>query len=306
MNWNQILEKSWHYLVKRRYLIWLGGLAALTEGGSIYSGSNYSTSGKELENSANFQEVMSVVTSWVSSHLTEITIVLVALFLIGLIILYISYSARAGLIHGVNVLEIGKDSNFHQDFEAGKSFFWRFLGLRILIAITLILILVLLILSFIGVFVLAVSYSAWLMLPIALLCIPAVFGFVLLAVYLSLASALAERFIVIKNLPIIESIDRAIHLVREKIAVVVVAWLINLVINIVTGITYLVLIVIPVVISIVLGSIAYLIGKEVGLLIVIPLGIILIFAVSLLARGIFTTYLSAYWTIIYKRLVESS
>lgn len=306
MNWNQILEKSWHYLVKRRYLIWLGVLAALTEGGSIYSGSNYSTSGKDLENSANFKEAMSVVTSWVSSHLTEITIVMVALFLIGLIILYISYSARAGLIHGVNVLEAGKDSNFHKDFEAGKSFFWRFLGLRILIAITLMLILVLLILSFIGAFVLAGSYSAWLVLPIALLCIPAVFGFVLLAVYLSLASALAERFIVIKNLPVIESIDKAIHLVREKIAVVVVAWLINLVINIVTGIAYLILIVIPVVISIVFGSIAYLIGKDVGLMIVIPLGIILILAVSLLAQGIFTTYLSAYWTVIYKRLVESS
>ena len=306
MNWNQILEKSWHYLVKRRYLIWLGVLAALTEGGSIYSGSNYSTSGKDLENSANFKDAMSVVANWVSSHLTEITIVMVALFLIGLIILYISYSARAGLIHGVNVLEAGKDSNFHKDFEAGKSFFWRFLGLRILIAITLTLILVLLILSFIGAFVLAGSYSAWLILPVALLCIPAVFGFVLLAVYLSLASALAERFIVIKNLPIIESIDKAIHLVREKIAVVMVAWLINLVINIVTGIAYLILIVIPVVISIVFGSIAYLIGKDVGLMIVIPLGIILILAVSLLAQGIFTTYLSAYWTIIYKRLVESS
>ena len=306
MNWNQILEKSWHYLVKRRYLIWLGVLAALTEGGSIYSGSNYSTSGKDLENSANFKEAMSVVANWISSHLTEITVVMVALFLIGLIILYISYSARAGLIHGVNVLEAGKDSNFHKDFEAGKSFFWRFLGLRILIAITLTLILVLLILSFIGAFVLAGSYSAWLILPIALLCIPAVFGFILLAVYLSLASALAERFIVIKNLPIIESIDKAIHLVREKIAVVVVAWLINLVINIVTGIAYLILIVIPVVISIVFGSIAYLIGKDVGLMIVIPLGIILILAVSLLAQGIFTTYLSAYWTIIYKRLVESS
>lgn len=126
MNWNQILEKSWHYLVKRRYLIWLGVLAALTEGGSIYSGSNYSTSGKDLENSANFKEAMSVVTSWVSSHLTEITIVMVALFLIGLIILYISYSARAGLIHGVNVLEAGKDSNFHKDFEAGKASFGAF------------------------------------------------------------------------------------------------------------------------------------------------------------------------------------
>lgn len=306
MNWNQIIEKSWHYLVKRRYLIWLGVLAALTEGGSIYSGSNYSISGKNFENSANFKEAMSVVTNWVSSHLTEIIIVLVALLLIWIIVLYISYSARAGLIHGVNVLEAGKDSNFHQDFEAGKSFFWRFLGLRILIDITLMLILVLLILSFIGAFVLATSYSAWLILPIALLCIPAVFGFVLLAVYLSLASALAERLIVIKNLPIIESIDKATHLVREKIAVVVVAWLINLVINIVAVIACLVLIIIPVVISIVLGSIAYLIGKNVGLMIVIPLGIILILAVSLLVKGIFTTYLSTYWTVVYKRLVESS
>jgi len=306
MNWNQILEKSWHYLVKRRYLIWLGVLAALTEGGFIYSGGNYRTSGKDLENSANFKEIMSVVASWVSSHLMEITIVVIALFLIRLIILYISYSARAGLIYGVNVLEAGKDSNFHQDFEAGKSFFWRFLGLRILIVITLMLIQVLLILSLIGAFVLASSYSAWLILPIALLCIPVVFGFVLLAVYLSLASALAERFIVIKNLPIIESIDKAIHLVREKIAVVVIAWLIYLVINIVSGIACLILIVIPVVISIIFGSIAYLIGKDVGLMIVIPLGIVLILTVNLLAQGIFTTYLSAYWTIIYKRLVESS
>jgi hypothetical protein len=307
MNWNQILEKSWYYLTRRRYLIWFGVLAALTEGArGYYSGLNYNFSGSGNESSERFKESFVVFANWASTYSAEILIVLVAIFLISLIILYISYSARASLIYGVNILEEGKEGGFHKEFEAGRKFFWRFLGLRLLIAITLILILILVVLAFIGAFVLAANASLWLILPITLLCVPAIFGFTLLAVYLSLASALAERYIVIKNLPIIESIDNAIHLVRKKIGSVVIAWLINLVINLVIGIAYLVLIAVPVVFFIVLGSVSYLIGKELGLMIIIPLAALVIMAISLLAQGIFTTYLSVYWTLVFKKLSVDS
>lgn len=305
MNWSQILEKSWRYLVGHRYLVWLGVLAALTTGGTSFSGVNYKTSNKQFENSEQFRQAIAMATNWLNAHSTEIIIAIVALFLIGIIILYISYSAQAGLIHGVNALELGKESNFHHDFEAGKKFFWRLLGLRVLIALTLALILILLVLLLIGGFVLVVSYSEWLILPIVLFSIPAVSAFILLAVYLSLSSVLAERYIVINNLPLIQSIDEAIHIVRAKIATIIVAWLINLLITTVGGFIYLVVIIIPVTISILVGSLAYVIGKEVGLIVAIVLAIILTSAVTLLAKGILATYLSAYWTIVYKRLVES-
>ena len=158
--------------------------------------------------------------------------------------------------------------------------------------------------AFIGAFILASSFSPWLILPIALLCVPAIFGFILLAVYLALASALAERFIVIKNLPIIESIDRAVHLTRDKLKTIVVAWLINLVINIVAGIASLILIVVPTVLFIILGIIAYSIGKVVGLIIVISIALIALIALSLFVQGFFVAYVSTYWTLVYRQLIK--
>jgi hypothetical protein len=307
MNWNQILEKSWHYLAKRRYLFWLGVLAALTEGGSLYSGgSGYNFSANDIQQSEKFDRVLSAITGWLQSHTLEIAIVLIALFLIGLIILYISYTARAGLIYAIHSAEEGEESNFHRDFEAGKRYFWRFLGLRVLVAITLVLVLIIVILSFVGAFVLASTYSLWLMIPIALLCIPAIFGFVLLSVYLSLASVLAERAIVIKNLPIVESIDQAIHLARKNLGSVVLAWLINIVINFVAGIVYTIVLILPVIIMVALCVASYAIGKTTGLLVSIPLTVLILIVVGVLLQGVFITYVSAYWTLIYKKLSADS
>lgn len=302
MNWNQILEKSWHNLIKRKYLIWLGVLAAFTEGASFYSGSGYNFSNQDTENTANFGQASSTIANWLNAHMPEVLIVSAAFIIICLIILYISYSARAGLIYGVNSVEEGKDGDFHKDFAAGKKYFWRFIGLRALIAITLVLILILVVLAFVGAFVLAASYSSWLMIPIALLCVPAIFGFVLLAVYVSLASALAERYIVIKNLPIIESIDKSIHLVRQKLGVVVIAWLITIVINLVAGIVYTIVMIVPAIASVSIGVASYAIGKTTGLLIAVPLLVIILVAVSLFVQGLFVTYISSYWTLVFKGL----
>lgn len=306
MNWNQILEKSWHYLTKRRYLFWLGVLAALTEGASIQSGSSgYNFSEDDLQQSEKFDQAFSTISSWFHAHSLEIIIVLVTLFIIGLIVLYISYSARAGLIHGVNVAEEGKDSDFHRDFEAGKKYFWRFLGLRLLIAITLALILILIILSFIGAFVITGTYSPWLMIPIGLLCIPAFFGFILLGVYLSLSVLIAERMIVIKDLPIVEAIDQAIHLVRKKIGTVLLAWLINIVINIIAGVVYAIALILPIIIFVAICAAAYGFAQTTGLLVAVPLAVLILIVLGSLLQGIFVTYVSAYWTLVYKKLVAN-
>jgi uncharacterized membrane protein YjgN (DUF898 family) len=134
MKWKEILLKAWEYIKKYRALWYLGLLAALAGGGSGVG--NFSNFDNIKGGSSNISNIFSQISNWISGHGPEVAVLVVALILICLIIFFASYSARAGLVYSVNKAESGEGKpEFHSAFHTGQKYFWRLLGLSILIAI---------------------------------------------------------------------------------------------------------------------------------------------------------------------------
>lgn len=306
MKWKEIVLKSFDYIKKYRALWYLGILAALTEGGSAggnFSGFNNSTSSGSGELSSSMQSSLDKFINWVSNNQAEIVVIILAGFVISLIILYVSYSARAGLIYSVYRAESGdKKPEFHAAFHAGQKYFWRFLGLTLLIALMVFAVIFMLI-GVIAVFaVLVASVSLWFLIiaiPIGLLLI---LGIIVLAIYLNWIMFLAYREIIISRKRIVASIAAARELVHHKFTDVALAWLIQAAIGVVAGIAM-------AIVLLVVGGTLFAIGVGVyfagGLTAVVIYGVlaaIIFIALALLLGGILNAYYSTYWTLVYTKL----
>ncbi|MEI8060957.1 MAG: hypothetical protein WCG99_01530 [Candidatus Berkelbacteria bacterium] len=309
MKWKEILLKAFEYIKKYRALWYLGILAALTEGGS---GSNFSsmknsTSGNSGGLTDTMQSSLLRASDWVSNNQTEVIVIFLAFVLISLIILYISYSARAGLIHSIDKAESGgKKPEFHEAFHAGQKYFWRFLGLSLLMALMIFAVAFVLV-GLIAIFIILVAaVSMWFLIvaiPVGLLL---VFGIVLLAVYLGWILQLAFREVVIKEKSISAAFTGARELIHHNFTNVVLAWLIQAAVNLVAGIAMAIVV-------LVIGGALFAIGVGIyfagGLSAVLAYGsiaIILFIALALFISGIIAAYISTYWTIVYKNLSTKS
>jgi len=308
MKWKEILLKALDYIKKYRALWYLGILAAMTEGGA---GANFSGLNNSASNSGglsdSMQSSMDSVFNWISNNRLEVGIILFGFFLISLVILYISYSARAGLIHSINKAESGdKKPEFHQAFHAGQKYFWQFLGLTLLVSL-MVFAVVFVLIGVIATFVILVaSVSLWFLIiaiPVGLLLI---LGIVVLAIYLNWIMLLAYREIVIGNKKIVASISAARELIHHNFMNIVLAWLIQTAVGVVVGI-------VMAIVTLAVGGILFAIG--VGLYFAGGISATLVYgafaalifvALTLVLAGIVNSYYSTYWTIVYRKLVESS
>lgn len=309
MKWGEIIKKSFGYLKEYRALWYLGILAALTEGG--VSGGSFNGAGGSSNfstgSSDHLQSTVTKASNWMSANSFEVGILLLAFFLISLIILYVSYSARAGLIGAVDDLESGKEKiSTHEAFENGRKYFWRLLGLTILIALIIaaaILVLVGLILALVAI---AIATTPWLLLILIPLGLIFIVGVFVLSVYASLLVLLSTRQIIIKNSGIVASLHEASEIIGKNTSNLIIAWLINTAFGIAFGIAVAIAVLIVGGILVLLGVGIYFASSILGLLIyAIPFGLAFL-ALLLLMGGVVNAYFSTYWTIVYRRLVQSS
>ncbi len=304
INWNEAIVKPWGYIKKYRFLWGLGILAALTEGGfGGYSGSGSSWSGGDQD----FENFGNTVGGWISQHYLEIGIVLAGLFLISLVVLYISYCARAGLIYSVNSLESDKtEVNFGKAFAAGQKYFWRFLGLALLIALIVFAIIVVMFAVIAGLIALVVALSLWFLLLIIPVGIAVFFGFIVLAAYINAMMNLAYRQIVIKNNRIIEAIRETRKLIAANFSKVIIAYLIQLAVGTVVGLALIVALMFIGGVLLLIGVGIYFLAKWTGVWIYASIAVLVLIAGILVISGATNAYISAFWTVVYRRLVESS
>jgi hypothetical protein len=304
MKWAEILKKAFEYLKKYKFLWFLGVLAALTEGGV---GSGFGNSGSNLaENNQDFEKFGSTIADWMTSHSVEISIIVAAIFIVSLIILYISYSSRAGLIYSVDKLESGSEKlTFSDAFHAGQKYFWRFLGLTVLISLMIGAVVFALVILMIGLVALTIATTYWLLLLVIPLGILAIVAIVVFAVYLSLILLLSFRVIVVENYGITKSITKSRELIHHNFANVLIAWLIQVAVGVVVGITV-------VVVALIIGGVLLSIGVgiffglgTIGAWVYGSVAVLAFIALMLLISGISNAFISTFWTVVYRRLAKS-
>ncbi len=226
--------------------------------------------------------------------------------------IFFSIMGQIGLIKGSADADAGTERlGFGELWKSGLQYFWRFLGLSLLIGSPVLLIYLALVAAGIGAFLVAASgsednpFSA--MAPALLAIIPVICvlacAIFLLAILLSFLSPQAERAIIIENEGVISGLRRGWNVLTKNIGPILIVWLITVVIGIVAGVVIalpILMIVFPAVIATVLG------GNNVSYtpLIIAGLCIVAYLPVSLVLNGILQTYVQSVWTLTYLRLTK--
>lgn len=301
MKWGELLKKSWGYFKQHRSLWYLGILAALTEGGIATNFGGGNSDWKATQD--DFPKYGAQAEAWVSAHFAEVALIALALFIISIIILYISYSARAGLIHSVIKLDDENlEPEFHRDFHTGQKYFWQFLGLTILITLIMLAVGIGAVAIVAGVFALSFAVSLWFLILAIPVTLALILGLIAFSVYMNAVLYLAYRVSVIEKKRIVESIRKARELIHHNFAHVILAWLIHAAFNTAFAVA---MVIAGLVVIGILTAIGFGLYYGVGTIATWVYGVIVFIVLmltTLVLSGGFNAYFSIFWTLVYKKL----
>lgn len=285
MDLDNIIKRSWTLARSYRSLWGLGIIASL-------AGGNFSSS-------SNIYEFGQKQTS------TSIILITAVLLVILITLIYIGYSAKAGLILSVNDIESGdKAPGFKKSFHKGRRFAWRLFGLNLLVG--LIILGILAGLSVPVILSLLISQSLGSIILAIILGTLALIVFVVFVIYYKIILQIAERAATIKSYPILEALHFGRRVFRAERNNIIVVWLISVAL----GFAYSFVILLGLLaVGAALFGIGYLIFlgfQNLGALIYgIPVGLALLVALFIVG-GFFSAFISSYWTLVYRALETKS
>jgi hypothetical protein len=316
MDFGEVLTKAWK-IVWRFKILWIFGIFAGCGTNRVVNfngGSDYRTSGvlgSPPNLSPEFEDGMLRFLHFFLNPAVIAGFIISILVFICLAVFF-SIVGRIGLIKGAQDADAGAEHlGFGGLWRTGLHYFWRILGLSLLIGSPVILIYLVLMVGAILVFIAFMSGSGqgsfWAVAPglFAFLSVLIIFSCVifLLAIVISFLSPQAERAIVIENEGVIGGIRRGWNVLTANLGPVLIIWLIVSAIGIVVGI----LLALPVLLVVGPLLISYFIGgvnASYDPLIIAGLCLVAYIPVSWVANGILTAYIESVWTVTYLRLTQ--
>ena len=297
MNFGEVLSKAWQIVWKFKVLWLFGILAGCAYQGSSGSGSGssglrYTFEGEELPPQMQefFNRTFGAVDEWqITLIVSAIILVVLVLILIGLVL---GTFGRIGLVRGTVLADGGAEKlSAGQLFGEGRRYFWRVLGLNLVIGVLsfLLVIAVALIAIFTSMFTLGLALILW----IPLLCLAVPIGWAISVLIEQMNTAL-----VVDDLGIFEAIERGWDVFQKNIGSMIVvglvlilgAWLAGLLIA-----APFLLLMVPV------GVGLFTTGQQSLLSIGLICGLIYL-PVLIVLGGILNAYVGSAWTLTYLRL----
>ena len=335
MDYFGFVKRAYEITKKYRFIWWLGLLAMFAEGGAGGNFYNFNSAGlpADLFNTQTQEKstqtpvpvldepsgVLAKNTGRVlgdsitvaeenffqtATGIAVIGAIILIIILIALVIMYISHAAKAGLILSVQKLETeNKELGFGGGFKAGKVFAWRLIGLKILIGL-----IILAYFAVVGVpIVLLALFAPWMVALVVglVIGIPALVLLVPLFIYLGLIDLIGSREMVLKQKRIIASIKSAHRLLHQKLGPAVVVWLVSVLVGIVYSFAILVAVILIGGVLFLIGLMFYFIAEIAMIIYAIIAGLALFVALFIIA-GIFTGFVSTYWTLAYLTLSKNT
>ena len=338
MNYSLLLGRAWAIVRGNRFIWWLGLLAMFTEGGGGGGGFNFGGPGgtsspdhdQEKSSSGLSSHVQPLIPQLISGHgprldsgifpggdpgewlqktwdeaLPYLGLVIagfVLLFLLGLVLMYFSFSAQAGLILSVQELETRRLAlGFSLAMDQGKAFFWRLFGLSLLVGFAMLFLLLVLAAPVIGLAVLAHKQVVLIVgaVILGILCLMLLFA---AAWYANLLLQFAKRRLVLTDGGISEALTEAHRMIMARLGTAAVSWLVALAVQLAYGLAMMMAVLLVGIVLVALGAGIWAVAKLAGVVIyAIVVGSVLV-ATLLGANGVFTGFISTYWTLIYRAM----
>lgn len=324
MDFGQIIKRAWELTKHNRFLWWLGILAFFTEGASSFSSSvprsipaftdhtEQSISSllpRATADSVSLEPVAkttadSVTNSLFSSPENILRVVIIAAVIISLflILIYLSCSAKAGLILSTNELEEkNKALGFAKAFHQGKQFVWRLFGMGLFVALMMLFVITCVTIPLIILYVVGHN-STSMMITLVLAVILFVILFIMIAIYLGVLMKFAERVLVLQDYGILKSLHTAHHIMRLELGNALLTYLISIALSLLTGVVLFFGLFIAGAILFGIGALIYFLVHTAGAVIYgIIVGLAFLTALFIV-NGLITAFISSYWTLSYRTL----
>jgi hypothetical protein len=300
MDFGKVLGQAARTVWEHKVLWIFGILAGCTVGTSDGGNVSYQFSGRDdlPQGLERFFDRFGPAAEW------QVPALLIILFVVAIVFVFLFLAlgalGRAGVIRGTMLAQTSeRHLGFGELLDEGLSFFWRLLGLNLLVGVAIILLFVVFFMFFVGIAVVTLGIGVLCLLPLLCLMVP-LFWF--LQTFLELANVA----IVVEDVDITTGLRRGWQVVSDNLgAVLLMAVILTIGVGWIAGS----IISIPLLLA---G--APLVG---GLLADTPLavrsgvvlGVIcfgLYLPILIVLRGILQTYLLSSWTLTYLELAEPS
>ncbi|MBP6787728.1 MAG: hypothetical protein KA170_09075 [Candidatus Promineofilum sp.] len=301
MNYGDTLKRGWQLAWNNKWLWLLGFLAALGGGSGAASNSNY-----QMDPST----TPGTISPELAAGLTGVALLLCCVgIIVGILLWLVSLASKGGLITGVAELDRGQPSSFGRAFRQGWKKLLPLVGMTLLVFAVVIVLGIILAIGFAGTLAAALGAGAS-MDSNALAGLLGTAGFVFLCLLcllipltlvLNLIYAFAYRGIMLRDMPVMDSIRHGWRVVREHVGEILLLGLIFFVVNLIIGV--------------VATGIIGLLGISSGLfglmmsggeptttqIVAGIVGVLATFIIFAIISAIFTTWRSATFTLAYQQ-----
>lgn len=280
-----ILKDSWKLTWSKKYLWWLGLLASFTSGTGNFS--NYSSPGDNDK-----------IGDFIAQNMQTIIIIGSIFFVICLVMFFIGIIGRAGLIKNIADEINSRPGNFKSGFTGGKKFFWKILGLNIILFLIMITSIVVLAVPVIFLFAKKVYFLG------TMLALLAVFILLPVIILVSFAKTYGEIYIVLGKLTALSAIESAYNLFRKNILPSIIMALLTIPVGMILMFAIIFMLIPTALFFGLIGLLFYFLLGKTGAIIIAVIALLFFLALALLLRSIYETILQTVWILFFYEIAK--
>ena len=223
MDFGKVLTRAWEIIWKHK-ILWVFGLFASCSGpassasfrggggggtGYQYDGGDYPFLSPEYQRF--FRELSHLFEQNIEAIFTVGIILFLVFLVLGLFFYLLSNLGKVGLIRGTLLAEGGADRmTFNQIFEESKPFFWRIVGLNLLVAVVFLVAVIVMWMIFGAGLIFTFGLGLFCLIPLICLMVPFIW-------FLGIVLKQANIALVLEDLDIMAALKRGWHFTREHL-----------------------------------------------------------------------------------------
>lgn len=287
MEYSHIFKQAYQSTKKYKAMWWLGLFAAGSA--SVNLPANFARGfGSAFSDSIPSDQL--AFTNWFSQYWVFVVAAGILLLLLALIFFVMDVIAYGGMYHGANLARHNQRPTFGGMIKVGAQKFWPLLGMSSLVAICILagMVIIAIPLILLGFTIVGLV----IVIPVTILLVLALIPF---TIAVSMTMKFAQQYMVLQNKSIMESLKLGWKLLRshlgDSIIIFLLQWLIGIGIALVTFMATL-LIAIPFAI---IGFVAYQALNWPALVAVVAVGVLVLFVLFLVIKGIVQTFTFNVW-----------
>lgn len=300
MDYGEVFSKAWKIIWKYK-ILWLFGIfASCSGGGGGGGGGGGSSSAQFSGNEYGYSNNLNYIEPWAIALIIAAVIFLV--ILITVIVIAVSTVGRTGLIQGAKMADENEDAQltFGLIFDSVKPFFWRVVGLNLLIMVGYFAILMILGMMFLFSTILTLGLGLICLLPLCCVLIPV---FWVLTTFVEMANVA----VVVEDLSVIDGLKRGWQVFRDHIGEMIVMGLVlvlgGMIVSMLIALP-MIAIAIPLIMGIVGSAYGDTGGPVISGLIFSGLCCLAYLPVLIVVSGIIRAYIGSAWTLTFLRLTR--